>query len=642
MAKLVVVEDESVVAFDLCDLLKLNGHEVLGVFAAGEEALAQIPLLRPDLVLIDIHLSGALDGIDTANALQAGGSTAVLFLTAFADKATVFRAAAQGAYGYIIKPFAERELLAAVEVALFKASADRSFRAREQWVTTTLNSIGDAVIATDASGRVRFVNPVAEELTGWSAQEALAQPLEVVLHLLDAGTRARLELPTVKAIARDEVVQLDTDALLVRRDGSERLINDSAAPTHDETGKLAGTVIVFRDISEKRGLEQKLSITERLASLGTLAAGLAHEVNNPLTYVIANQELVVDKLRELAQESPSSPGLREAIEWMNDAVEGAGRIRSIIADVKVFAHPQRGETLFNLRDALVDAARISQNEVRVRATFELVVPPAPVLVLGDRRLLAQVIGILLVNAAQAIEEGDAGRNRIRLSLSVVGSQALVQVSDTGMGMTPEVMVRIFDPFFTTKALGVGTGLGLSIAHAIAKGHGASLEAESQPGKGTTLSMRLPLQTRATATPRPAAASGDRSLPATRRRLLLVDDDASVLRALQRALGTRHDITCADSGSEALRRLRQGERFDVIISDLLMPEVTGANLHRLLLAEIPEQARRMLFLTGGAFTAASRMFLAEMGDRVLEKPSSPQVIEAAVEALLGKIAADPAA
>jgi len=229
---------------------------------------------------------------------------------------------------------------------------------------------------------------------------------------------------------------------------------------------------------------------------------------------------------------------------------------------------------------------------------------------------------LIVNAAQAIQEGQVERNRIQLSTRLDGRKVIVEVTDTGSGMPPEVLRKLFTPFFTTKPVGTGTGLGLSICHRIVTGMGGQIAVESQLGQGTTFRVTLPVADLERSAPsRPVAP---RLPDATRRgRILIVDDEAFVAKALGRTLSREHDVTLISRAAEALARIGGGERFDIILCDLMMPEMTGMDLYAELAGSTPEQAERMIFMTGGAFTPTARAFLDRVPNQRIEKPFDAQ-------------------
>ena len=268
------------------------------------------------------------------------------------------------------------------------------------------------------------------------------------------------------------------------------------------------------------------------------------------------------------------------------------------------------------------------NEIRHRARLEKDVRRVPP-VQGSPARLAQVFVNLLANAAQAIPEGDAISHVIRISArEQPGGLVAVEVTDTGAGISPAVLPRIFEPFFTTKPAGQGTGLGLSICRSIVQGLGGRLEVKSTPGSGATFRVVLPAATA------PQRASGARAprlaAPAVpRSRVLVVDDERLVAASLRRALAADHDVTVVSSARTALRLIERGERFDAILTDLVMPDMTGLELHRRLVALAPDLEGRVLFMTAGAFTDEARRATEIAPDACLEKPVRLDVLRAAL-------------
>jgi CheY-like chemotaxis protein len=269
---------------------------------------------------------------------------------------------------------------------------------------------------------------------------------------------------------------------------------------------------------------------------------------------------------------------------------------------------------------------------RARVVKDYGVPPA---VLADQTRLGQVFLNLIVNAAQALPEGRAPHNEIRLTTGQdAQGLAFIAVSDNGVGIPPEVLPRIFEPFFTTKEVGEGTGLGLSICHSIIQELGGDIRVRSEPGRGTTFEVLIPPAPEdedEEATPVPPAPV--LPAPSRRGRLLLIDDEPLVAATLARTLASEHELVSFTSARQALERLRSGEHYDLILCDLMMPEMTGMELHATLVRENPALAERMLFLTGGAFTEAARAFLASTLQPWVEKPFEPDALRAQVHALL---------
>jgi signal transduction histidine kinase len=383
--------------------------------------------------------------------------------------------------------------------------------------------------------------------------------------------------------------------------------------------------------ADQARMREQLMVSERMASAGMLAAGVAHEINNPLAVVVTNTDFIADAVagvlaeaRALADASPEARAawtgwkrLEQAEEALRDSGDGVRRIRDIVLDVKLFSRPHDNNAgPLDVRKVCDSSARMAWNEIRHRARLVKDYGDVPLMQANESRV-GQVILNLIVNAAQALPEGRADANEIRIVTGMdEGGWAVVEVSDTGTGIAPQNMERIFDPFFTTKPAGVGTGLGLAVCRRIVAELGGRIGVESQVGKGTTFRVVFPPAREAQATPRPSLAA---PVPKTRARVLLVDDEAAVGAAVQRTLSRHHDVVFVTNAKEALARVAAGERFDVILSDFMMPEITGMELHERLQQIDADQAKRVVFLTGGAFTPESRLYLDSVANRVVEKP-----------------------
>jgi len=273
------------------------------------------------------------------------------------------------------------------------------------------------------------------------------------------------------------------------------------------------------------------------------------------------------------------------------------------------------------------AVNMSFNEIRHRARLVKDYQDAP-LVEADESRLAQVFINLLVNAAQALPEGYAHCNEIRVSIrTALDGRALVEIRDTGCGIVPDVLPRIFDPFFTTKPVGLGTGLGLSICHGIVTALGGEISVDSIVGEGTVFQVVLKAADLAPAAIHPVVPA--KPAAGRRARVLVVDDDPLVGACLRRGLRNEHDVTIAKNGREALERIVIGETYDVIFCDLMMPIMTGMDLHEALLEVAREHADRMVFVTGGAFTPTGRSFLDRVSNERLDKPFDIQNVRALV-------------
>jgi PAS domain S-box-containing protein len=426
---------------------------------------------------------------------------------------------------------------------------------------------------------------------------------------------------------------------------------DRGEPQHSET-RLPGLVprflearvvrsgqgevtLVLRDTSDTHTLRQRLMTAERMASLGALAAGVAHEINNPLAFVVGNHaiatesvELALAAARRGAEARGLVGDLDRAAAALRDAAEGTSRVQHTVRDLKTFSRADddhRGPV--DLGRVVRSALNIADSTIRQRAHLVTDLASVP-LVEGNESRLGQVVLNLVLNAAGAIAD-DAAERTVRVSLQARDGHVVLEVADTGVGIPPELLPRIFEPFFTTKPVGEGTGLGLSICHGIVAALGGEIRVASAVGLGTTFSVILP----ATDQAHPAPAGVASIKPASRRaRILVVDDEPLIGALLGRILEASHDVTVTHSSKDAAKLLDEGA-FDIVFCDLMMPDVTGMALHQQVFDRDPTLAARMVFMTGGAFTAAGHEFLERVGAQRLDKPFSVESIHAAVRRVL---------
>jgi signal transduction histidine kinase len=425
--------------------------------------------------------------------------------------------------------------------------------------------------------------------------------------------------------------------------------------------------------SEHRELQARLAQTDRLTSLGTLAVGVAHEINNPLAYVLLNLGYVAEELpRLLAARFVDDDGagdtsylssmtatdyggsahpaarVKEVLVALDHARDGAERIRNTVRSLQTFSRPENESRIPLQLATLLDATLpMVANEIRHRARLVKDYGPVPDVVANEARL-GQVILNLLLNAVQALPEERSESNEIHLVLrSPSPDRVLVEVRDNGVGIPPQVRGRIFEPFFTTKPVGIGTGLGLTICHGIVTSLSGTLTFESEVGKGTTFRVELPaaVRTMGAAAVARVARVADALAPAAktnhveeiepRGRILVVDDEPIVCFSLERLLSTEGDVVALTSARQALATIMAGERFDVILCDLMMPEMDAPVLYEEIRKISPTQADRMVFVTGGAFTARTREFLENVPNPRLGKPFD---VDALIELVRARIEA----
>ncbi len=386
-------------------------------------------------------------------------------------------------------------------------------------------------------------------------------------------------------------------------------------------------------LEELQSTRERLVHAEKMAAVGTLAAGVGHELNNPLAFVISNVHYVASEVRDLAARGEERERWAEVELAISETLQGTERMRRIIQDLKTFSRvePERDQRV-EVHAVLELALTISAAEVRHRARVVKDLGPVPA-VLGDETRLGQVFLNLLINAAQAIPEGQAGQHEIGVSTRQdAQGRVVVAVSDTGAGIPPEVLPRIFEPFFTTKPVGMGTGLGLSICHSYVQAMGGDIRVRSEVGRGTTFEVVLrSAEESASAAPLPPATASEGNGP--RGRLMVIDDEPLLLATMIRTLAPGHEVEAFQGARPALERLRAGERYSLILCDVMMPEMTGLELYETLLREVPGQAERLVFLTGGAFSEAARAHLESTRRPCLDKPFEPEALRGHIQALL---------
>lgn len=522
--------------------------------------------------------------------------------------------------------------------------------------------------------RIADANRMAERLLGAPASALRGRPL---VDLVAAADR-----PTVAAWLAEGEPGSWREVEVARPDGDRAIAELSWSRVSAGGEELV--MVIANDVTERRRAQELSALTERLTTIGTLAAGVAHEINNPAAYVIANLDVLsakldalqpqVTRLREALARAPSVAAAEELLRTLEDGalvavldearqitaetLHGAERIRAIAKGMKDLAgHREVAVARVDLAALLDDALDLCAHEVRSRARVVRAFGPDLAPVEGSPGRLGQVFVNLIVNAAQAIEEGHAADHVVRVAAAVDGDRVRVDVEDTGSGIPEEHLARVFDPFFTTKPSGVGTGLGLAITQEIVHSHGGEIQVASDRDRGTRVSVWLPI-----APPAPVVVEGDAGTvgPAAggplelgeappepgatdrRLRILLVDDEVFLLRALKRLLSRDFDVETVEGGRAAIHLLESSPagRFDVLFSDLSMPEVSGRDLYRWLVAHRPALAARTVFMTGGAFSSDTRAFLAEVKNPQIGKPFTAGTAAKVIADLIAGVPAGP--
>ncbi|MFO0736335.1 MAG: response regulator [Labilithrix sp.] len=483
----------------------------------------------------------------------------------------------------------------------------------ERLLRSVLQAVPDGVVVVDANGAVKEWSAGADAVLRMPRSDVpMADwPAHYGLYQADRTTPI-LPFSTSRDLERQEI--------FLRNAGCPKgaWLHVTSRSLGDAT---TGAVFVFHDVTREKAGQEQLMISDRMASVGMLAAGVAHEINNPLGAALLNLE----STHEILLRPPEARDENELNVAMRDARSAVGRVREIVRDLKLFSrHEDGAKDRADVKEALESSLRMAFNEIRHRAGVVKEYGPAP-LVVGSESRLGQVFLNLIVNAAQAIPEGNIEGNTIRVAIRTdAKGMVIVEISDTGAGIKTEDIPNLFTPFFTTKPPGIGTGLGLPICQRIIAQMGGDIQVESEVGRGSTFRVLLP-GAALTSDGRSLRAPALSVVPGSHRRgrVLVVDDEEMLAAAIRRVLSRQHDVVITTRALEALDKLRAGETFDVIFSDLMMPQITGMELFERIQKEFPEHAPRVVFLTGGAFTQAAREFLATVSNPTLEKPVDRQ-------------------
>lgn len=488
-----------------------------------------------------------------------------------------------------------------------------------------IEAVPDAILVIDRNGSVVYANRAAGQLLGYEHAADLVGTPPPIWMALEDEQQIRIE---AAALQPDESA-VPKEYRISRRDGVKLVVE--CTPLLIDFEGDPSLVVVARDVTERRRVQEHLARTDRLAALGTLAAGVAHEINNPLAFLMLN----VDVLQRIITSAiPEVAAAEHALRVVSEVRSGAERVAAIVRDLRMFSRDDETEdAVVEIPRVVAAAERLISHELRGRARLTVDLPVIPSVKASASRL-EQVFVNLLLNAAQAFESA-TDNNEIRVTGGVLMTgNVYVDVSDNGPGIAPEVLARIFDPFFTTKPLGVGTGLGLSICHGILARLGGELTVTSEVGRGTTFRVTL-VATPGATLPKPATVEA-RVSAAAHGRVLLVDDEPAIVSSLQSLLEEEHDVDVVTSGEQAITQIVEAEPpYDVVFCDVSMRALGGAEVYDHVAKLKPGLEDRIVFMTGGTTSETTRGFLARVPNIRIQKPFSLRVIDSALHAVMGR-------
>lgn len=518
-----------------------------------------------------------------------------------------------------------------------KRAEDDKIRERENNFSALSENSSHAILVVTDSGYVCYANKQASLLTGYSIDELLS--MNVVKLVNDYSARVGVGTPRP---SQGEPIGAPLQEGTVLSKSAARIPVEISFTRTSWTGTFA-TLLMFHDITERKQLESRVAQADRLATMGNLAAGVAHEINNPLTYVLDNIQTLVEQLPTLLRDAEkllnaidqcsdinslrTSVGevldgfrhepVKDLVERAKEAYEGSLRIKDITRTLGAFAKVENEEKhLIDVRLVLESALKMVSNEIRHVAQLTNALVPVPLVLASDGKLV-QVFLNLLVNATHAFDGRPLALNRISIRTWADDNRVYTEVGDNGNGIPVELHEMIFEPFYTTKGPGKGSGLGLAICKKIVSEFGGSISVESAVGQGSRFVVSLPIA-RSSQLPKTAPVANEQN-PVQRGKILVIDDEVSLCNSLKRLFGTHHDVMIALSVPQAQALIEQGASFDAILCDVMMPQMPGTALHEWLTVTNPELASRVVFMTGGAFTNPVVQYLAKNENPKLAKP-----------------------
>ncbi len=574
---IMIVEDERITAMEIEAHLEAMDYVVVGKVASGEEAVEKAAELRPDLILMDIMLDGEMNGIEAADIIYKKQGTPIVFLTANSDEDLLQKAKKTAPFGYILKPFEERELRVNIEISLYKHQMERQLKDSRRWLQAILENLGEAVIAVDHSHTVKYINKKACELLGVKENEVLQQQLQTIFKTReddlvknqDSNLKSLVLIPEYKPSFPIELIK---------------------SSITNEKQEYQGDVIIFNDITkrladehDKEEMHNKLFHASKLATIGTLSSGIAHELNNPLSVISGFTDILSNQLQDNEMQFSMCSKISKAVERMTRITKHLLKssrkdqeedwkptcLNNVIDESLIFVQPQ-----------------LRKENIQLELNLEDNLPS----ILGDFTQLESVFLNLMTNSRHAYEEvNDEIEKVIALSTCKFEDKGIiVKYQDNAGGMTKETLAHLFDPYYTTKKVGKGTGLGMAILAEAVGSHGGRIEVESELGIGTTFELTFLFEGWVEEKKEPVvAATSNNSITKTKgRRILAVDDDSDFLDLISEALNNDFDLETVDNSKEALQRIRDNE-YDLILSDMLMKEASGLEILHQALAHQPQ-------------------------------------------------------
>lgn len=620
--RIMIVEDESIVAMDIEIRLKRMGYAVVRRATSGTEAVQQALVLRPDLILMDIRLQGGIDGIEAATRIRAQHNIPIVYLTAYSDSETLKRAKITEPSGFLIKPFDERELHSVIEMALYKNSMEAKLFQQTKQLQTIVNTLPEGIFLLDADGEIMLANPVSHEYLALMAPHA---PIDRITML------GSYSLQSILANS-DTWLQIEVN------EPYRRVFEVTAKPTFaSEVPAERQWVLVINDVTKQHEVLHRSYQQSNLAAIGQLAAGIAHDFNNILSILLLGDQIVLRTQPDLKAEN------RQRLEGNVLQIRRGGNLIAQVLDYSRSSHldAQSCNLVPLVKQTVAMLKRTLPEDINVRFVYQR----EDLVLLADPNRIQQILMNLAINARDAMpfggeflislsEESLLNEDQLPISEMRRGSWMKIRCSDTGTGIAEHVLPRIFEPFFTTKPHGQGSGLGLAQVHGLVRQHQGFIQVTSQEGRGTSFDIYLPVLLQETTA---AISSDDMTfvdvVEGDTDTILIVEDEAPLRENLGDVLELlNYRVVKAADGIEALQLYDQfGSAIHLVITDMVMPKMGGFELCKALRARDP--AIPIVAMSG----YSSKVNTGELRNlniaRFMQKPIQPEVLSQAIHDVL---------
>jgi len=609
-----IFEDESIIAMELKRKIEGLGYVVTHVESHGEGAVLKVKEAQPDLILMDVMLEGETDGIQAASAIRQVCDLPVIFLTAYSDEITLQRVKEAEPYGYVLKPFDDRELRMMIELSLYKHQMQKELKKSEERFRSVVEHAPTGILILDDAFWILYVNNPFCRMLDYSVKELMGSDF---LKLIETEQRSVMG-DLFSATRKDGAFLTRHETALIQRNGEKRRVELNGALMTDSR-EVINIIIQVVDITDRVRLEEQLRQDQKMKAIGTLAGGVAHDFNNLLTAIRGCTDLAS---RQIEETHPAQLELQEVL-------TASSRASDLTRQLLAFSRNQPLEFKnIDLNQLIEGLLKMLRRLIGEDIRIETALADDLWLVRADRAGIEEVILNLAVNARDAMPDG--GRLLIQTENTHIeeaftrpqtevrgGEFVCLTISDTGEGMSIETIDRIFEPFFSTKVTGKGTGLGLSVVYGIVKQHNGWVSVSSKPGHGSAFKIYLDRAEGLVSVP--SQNETLHLLKGNGERILIVEDEHRVRRLTDKFLSANgYDVMTAESIVEAGSLFDQEDgRFDLLFSDVVLPDGTGIELADILRKKQPEL--RVLLSSGYTDHKSQWRMIQEKNIPFLPKP-----------------------